>query len=127
MKKLILVLIFVCGLTLSGCKKDAQVNDFIKEYASVISEVSEKLDEGDFDAARKVFDDRKGNLRGKWEKIKYAKAWQISKETLDKMNSNPQDHIDALVKTANAAIKKNPADEERIKDLVNDIANTVRR
>lgn len=127
MKKLVLVLIFIGILNLAGCKKDAQVNDFMKEYASVITEVSEHLDEGNFEAARKTFDDRKDNLRGKWEKIKYTRSWQINKETLNKMNSYPQEHIDALVKTANEAIKKKPSDEQPIKDLVNDIANTIRR
>jgi len=127
MKKLVLILILICGLSLTGCNKDAQVNDFIKEYASIIDQVSEKLDESDFDAARKVFDDRKENLRSKWERIKYARSWQIGKETLDKMNTYPAQHIDRLVKAANGAIKQNPADEEKIKDLVNDITNTVRR
>lgn len=127
MKKLVLLLILICGLSLTGCKKDSQVNDFIKEYASIIDQVSEKLTEGDFDAARKVFDDRKENLRSKWEKIKYARSWQISKDTLNKMNTYPEEHINRLVKSANEAIKKNPDDEARIKDLVNDITNTVRR
>lgn len=127
MKKLVLVLMFISLLLLSGCKKDAQVNDFIKEYVSIIDEVAEKLDEGDFDAARKTFDDRKENLRAKWEKIKYSSERQISKETLNKMNTIPEEHINQLVKSANNAIKKTPADEEKIKDLVNDITNTVRR
>jgi len=127
MKKLVLVLMFISLLLLSGCKKDAQVNDFIKEYVSIIDEVAEKLDEGDFDAARKTFDDRKENLRAKWEKIKYSSERQISKETLNKMNTIPEEHINQLVKSANDAIKKTPADEEKIKDLVNDITNTVRR
>lgn len=127
MKKLVSVLILMLGLSFTACKKDAQINDFMKEYASVITAVSEKLEEGDADAAQKVFDDRKDNLRWKWEKIKYAKSWQVSKDTLGKMNSYPQEHIDALVKTANEAIKKKPEDEEKIKNLVNSIANTVRR
>lgn len=127
MKKFVSVVLFACCLLFAGCKKDAQVNDFMKDYASVIAAVSEKLDEGDFDAAREVFDARKENLRWKWDKIKYAKSFQISPETKKKMNSEPEKEIAELVKSANEAIKKNPADEEKIKDLVNDVANTVRR
>ncbi|HQU85000.1 MAG TPA: hypothetical protein PKY59_17805 [Pyrinomonadaceae bacterium] len=127
MKKLVLVLILIGSLSFTACKKDAQINDFLKEYASVIDAVSEKLDDGDADAAQKIFDDRKDNLRWKWEKIKYTRSWQVNKDTLNKMNSYPQEHIDALVKTSNEAIKKKPEDEEKIKNLVNAIANTVRR
>lgn len=127
MKKLSLVLIFTFCLLLSGCKKDAQVNDFMKEYASVMSAVSEKLNEDDFDAARQTFDTRKENLRAKWEKIKYAKEYQISPETQKKMNTESEENFAVLVKSANEAIKRKPADEQKIKDLINDIANTVRR
>lgn len=127
MKKLTLILILTCSLILTGCNKDAQVSAFMKEYDSVIDEVSEKLTENGFEEARKVFDDRKVVLRDKWQAISTARSFQVSEQSQKKMNVEPEKHIEKLVEAANKAIKKNPADEAAIKDLVTDIANTVRR
>jgi hypothetical protein len=127
MKKLSLILLLILCLSLTSCSKDAQANAFMKEYASVTAQITEKLEEGDVDEAREIFESRKDVLNAKWDAVKRAMSFQISKETKKRMNTEPEKNITALTEAAGKAIEKHPNDRKKVEALVFDLANVVRR
>lgn len=122
-----LFLLLIGCLVLTSCNKDAAINAFIKDYDSVINDVIKKLDESDVDEAVKIFESKKQSLRDKWESIKYAKSFQISDAVKKKMETVPVESMNKLGEAAEKAMRKYPDNQTKIKKLVTDISNIIRR
>lgn len=127
MKKLILILLLTWCLSLTACSKDTEANAFMKEYASVTTQIAAKLEAGNIDEAQEIFDAKKDSLNGKWDAVKRAMGFQLSTETKKRMNSEPEKNMTDLSEAANKAIKKNPKSEAQVQALVLELANVFRR
>ena len=127
MKKLSLILLLFWCLSLTACSKDAQANAFMKEYASVTSQLAKKLEAGQIDEARAIFDERKPALNAKWDAVKRAMGFQLSAETKKRMNKEPEEDMKEVTAAAETAIKNDPKSRKKIEALVLDLANVFRR
>lgn len=81
MKKNALFLLLAACMCFSGCSKDAEISAFLTEWESVTNEIAGKIEIGEVDAARAAFDARKEALESKWNDVKAARSFQVSKET----------------------------------------------
>ncbi len=127
MKKLSLILLLFWSIGLTGCSRDAQANAFLKEYASVTADVAAKLEAGQPDEARAVYESRKAGLNAKWQAVKYAMPFQLSAETKKRINAEPQQAMVELSEAANKAIKANPNSEAKVQALVLELANVFKQ
>lgn len=127
MKKLLTILLLLSSICLTACSKDAQANSFMKEYAAVTRQVAAKLEAGNTDEARELFDEKKPVLKAKWDRIRTGLPFQFSAETKKRMKSEPEEEMTALAESAKKAIEKNPQDEAKIQALVLDLANVFRQ
>ncbi|MBS1793559.1 MAG: hypothetical protein JSS81_06875 [Acidobacteria bacterium] len=127
MKKLSLILLLFWSVGLTGCSRDAQANAFLKEYASVTADVGAKLEAGQPDEARAVYESRKAALNAKWQAVKYAMPFQLSAETKKRINAEPQQNMVELSEAANKAIKANPNSEAKVQALVLELANVFKQ
>lgn len=81
MKKITIFLVLAICLTLVGCSKDAEINAFLTEWEGVTNDIVKKIDEGDVDGAKTVFDAKKDSLKAKVASIKDARGFQVSEAT----------------------------------------------
>ena len=100
MKRIALFFVITAMLGLTGCNKDAQIEAFITELNSVTQDVVGKIDanptSAGVDEAQKAFDARKSTLQAKWDTIKDAVGFQVSKAVKDKLESSVKENIKAL-------------------------------
>lgn len=80
MRKVTLFLVLAFCLSLMGCSKDAEVKSFISDLDTVTNEMVQKINAGDIDGARTAFDAKKESLKTKWDGVKSARGFQVSKE-----------------------------------------------
>jgi hypothetical protein len=118
MKKLSLVLIAIFCLALAGCSKDGEINAFMSEFDAATNEVSAKLEAGDVDGAQKAFDAKKASLKSKWEEVKTARGFQVSKETQTKMEEGTKKNMTTLTNASVKAVQTKPADSGKVQALV---------
>lgn len=86
MKRLLLPLMLVFMGTLQvGCSKDDDVLAFVKENEEFSKEIKEKGEKEGPEAARKVFDEKKGKLKEKFDAIKDARGFQVKEENMKKL------------------------------------------
>lgn len=97
MKKLTFLAILLClTAALSGCSKDAAIESFIAEFDSVTMKMTEKIEAGDVDGARKAFDESKASLESSWSDIKGARGFQVSEEMQKKLTESVSKNMAAL-------------------------------
>ena len=100
MKRIALFFVMTATLGLTGCNKDAQIEAFISELNSVTQDVVAKIDanptSAGVDEAQKALDARKPALQAKWDAIKDAVGFQVSKAVKDKLESSVKENIKAL-------------------------------
>ncbi|QYO67406.1 hypothetical protein [Leptolyngbya sp. 7M] len=122
-------------LTLScfaaGCSKDAEVNAFIKEFDGTTKEMIEKINAdpsaSGVDAAQKAFDARKLQLTAKWNEIKGAVGFQVSKDTRKKLEQSVTNNMRALTEASIKHMVKMAADKDasaKFKQLLKDYSDT---
>ncbi|MBX7171124.1 MAG: hypothetical protein K1X72_09210 [Pyrinomonadaceae bacterium] len=80
MRKITLFLVLALCLSMMGCSKDAEIKAFISELDTVTNEMVQKINAGDVDGARTAFDGKKESLKTKWDGVKTARGFQVSKE-----------------------------------------------
>lgn len=89
MKKLTIILLAVFALGLTGCNKDAEVDAFLTEFESTTADIAKKIDENPtaagVDEAQKAFEAKKPALTEKFDAIKNARSFQVSKEKQKEM------------------------------------------
>lgn len=96
------VIVLLCALmSLTGCKKDDFVNETLEEVGVLATEMTEAVEKADdkragVAAARKVFDDKKGDLGDKLAELKTLRGFQVSEETQKKMATDLMKHVTAV-------------------------------
>ena len=113
MKKISLLALLVCSLAFAGCNKDAEINAFVTEFEAVTKEMTQKLNDGDVDGARKAFDDKKASLQTSWNSMKDAREIQVSTEAKQKMEESVQKNVSELTAAAMSAAGKAAGDMDK--------------
>jgi|688.fasta_scaffold1181744_2 hypothetical protein len=101
---------------LTGCSKDAEIDEFIKFNAELAADVEKKGKEGP-EAATKVFEDRKGDLQKRYDAIKEARGFQVSEEKTKALEANV---TDSVMKVCGAQITLDQKKSAQFKKLCDD-------
>jgi hypothetical protein len=82
----------VAILSVAGCKKDDEINSVMTDIHSVTDEIVKTIDAAPtadgVGAAQRIFDAKRKDLQAKWDGIKGARGFQVSKETQEKMQAS---------------------------------------
>lgn len=117
MKKITLFFMLAFCLSMVGCSKDAEINAFLTEWDTVTNEMVQKINAGDVDGAKTVFDGKKENLKTKWAGIKDAKGFQVSADTKKKMTDSVTKNMSALTTAMTANMVKLMTDKPKMEKL----------
>lgn len=96
MKRALLGLVAVSAIAMTGCSKDAEVEAFMKENEAFSKDVAAAAEKDGADAARKIFDEKKGGLKSKYAEIKEARNFQVTEENRNKLNKNVEEAAKAI-------------------------------
>ncbi|NNF00929.1 MAG: hypothetical protein HKN25_18075 [Pyrinomonadaceae bacterium] len=96
MKKLLLPIALLSCLAFAGCSKDAEIESFITEFETVTQTMTSKIESGDAEGAKKVFDEKKESLKASWDGIKGARGFQVSEESKKKLMASVTKNVTAL-------------------------------
>jgi len=129
--KFTLGLVVLFCLTFVGCSKDAEINSFLTEWESVTNEIVRKIDanpsSAGIDEAQKTWDEKKVGLKGKWDNLKDARGFQVSKDTQKKMEESARKNVTALTDVMSKNMVKLAMDKsatDKFKKLMTDYGNT---
>lgn len=132
-KTFALGLVAICCLLLVGCSKDAEINSFLTEWDAVTNEIVQKIDADPSSAgvndAQKTWDGKKADLKAKWDKIKDARNFQVSKNAQQKIEESARKNVSALTAVMSKNIVKMARDKDaadKFKDLMEDYGNTFK-
>lgn len=79
------ILTATLAIALAGCSKDQAVLDFIKENDDVVAAIKAAPTP---EAAQKAFDDKKDDLKAKFEPLKTARGFQVKQENMTKLTES---------------------------------------
>jgi hypothetical protein len=126
-RKSISLLLILSVLALAGCKKDAEINSVLADFDSFTKELVKKVSDNPsaagVDDAQKFLDSKKDELKGKWDSIKGARGFQVSKETQQKMEESLKNNFMSVVGLQSKYIGKSmsdPAFKSKLDKLVKD-------
>lgn len=94
MHRRLITLLTVCVVCLSfiACKKDAAFETAITDIHTTTDEIVKKINASPtvagVDEAQKYWDSKKADLKKKWDDIKDARGFQVSKETKTKFEES---------------------------------------
>jgi len=80
-----MVLSLGLSLALAACSKNGEVQDFVKEQDALVAQITAA---SDADAAQKVFDGKKEDLKAKLAPLKTARGFQVSKESMTALTTS---------------------------------------
>lgn len=124
-KTFALGLVALFCLSLVGCSKDAEINSFLTEWDAVTNEIVQKIDADPSSAgvedAQKIWNEKKADLKAKWDKIKDARGFQVSKDMQKKMEESAQKNVSVLT----AVMSKNMVKLARDKDAADKFKNLM--
>ena len=116
-----------------GCSKDAQINSFLTEWDAVTNEIVQKIDtnpsSAGVDEAQKTWDEKKADLKAKWDKVKDARGFQVSKDTQKKLEESAKKNVTALTTVMSKNVVKLATDKgaaDKFKRLMEDYGNTFK-
>jgi hypothetical protein len=91
-RKSVSLLLILVVMALSGCNKDNEINAVLADFDSFTKELVSKVDANPtaagVDEAQKYLESRRDEMKGKWDSIKGARGFQVSKETQQKMEES---------------------------------------
>lgn len=79
MKKIFLFFVLTLFLLLTACNNDREILAFFDEWDNVAQIMLEKIEAGEIDGARLIFDSKKENLKSGWERIPRSRSGGSSK------------------------------------------------
>lgn len=79
--------------------------------------MSAKIETGDVDGARTVFDDKKNSLKTIWDSIKDARGFQVSEETKKKMETDATKNMTTLTNASMKGASEFDGDQKKAEDL----------
>lgn len=125
----IALLAFSC-LTLAGCQKNAEVGKFITDLDAVSKDVVKAVDdspnEAGVDAAQKILDAKKGDIKSQIDALKTARA---STEMTEKLTTSVKNNLSAVVGLQSKYIQEsmnNPAFKEKLEKLGKDYVDMLK-
>jgi len=129
--KLMLPLMLSATLILTGCKKDAEINSVLTDFDSFTQELVKRVDTAQTPArgvedAQKYLDEKKGELRSKWDSIKTVKNFQVSSETKKRMEEDLKKNLMSVYGLQSRYIDqsiKDAAFKTKLDKLINDYKN----
>lgn len=131
MKRIAILLMFALCIGLTGCSKDAEVQAFITEFDGATKDIVAKIDANPtaagIDEAQHAFDARKPALKAKWDGIKNAAGFQVSKDTTQKLQDSVKGNLKSLMDvSARNAIKlsSDRTAPDKLKKLMEDYQGT---
>jgi hypothetical protein len=91
--RMMLPLALAATLMLVGCKKDAEINSVLADFDSFTQELVKRVESAQtpasgVDAAQKYLEEKRAELRSKWDSIKKVKNFQVSDETKKRMEED---------------------------------------
>ncbi len=121
--------LFAIALALGACKKDDFANETIAELQALADDIVKTVSEADdkkagVAEAQKKLDAKKGELAPKMKEIMELRGFQVSEETVNKVNSG---RMDAGMKVAKLALMTggDPEVDKAIETLTNDFTSLV--
>ncbi|MEO6392934.1 MAG: hypothetical protein ABIP75_13885 [Pyrinomonadaceae bacterium] len=125
----IALLAFSC-LTLAGCQKDAEVGKFITDLDAMSKDVVKAVDdspnEAGVDAAQKIFDAKKGDIKSQLDALKTARA---STEMTEKLTTSVKNNVTAVLGLQSKYIQEsmnNPGFKEKLDKLGKDYVDMLK-
>ena len=116
-----------------GCSKDAEINSFLIEWDAVTNEIVQKIDtnpsSAGVDEAQKTWDEKKTDLKAKWDKVKEARGFQVSKDVQKRMEESAKKNVTALTAVMSKNVVKLATDKgaaDKFKKLMEDYGNSFR-
>lgn len=79
MKKIFLFFVLTLFLLLTACNNDQEILAFFDEWDNVAQIMLQKIEAGEIDGARLIFDSKKENLKSGWERIPRSRSGGSSK------------------------------------------------
>ena len=112
-RKFVPVLLIALVLALSGCKKDSDIEGFIKDFDGLTTELVKTIESSPtsagIDEAQKKLDAKKADLKTRLAALKELRGFQVSKESLEKLTKSITDNAQKLTglstKISSEAIK----------------------
>jgi hypothetical protein len=115
-RKSISLLLILVVMALSGCKKDAEINAVLADFDSFTKELVGKVDANPtaagVDDAQKYLDSRRAEMKDKWDSIKGARGFQVSKETQEKMEESLKNNFMSVMGLQSKYIAKSMSDPD---------------
>ena len=91
-RKIVPVLLFALILVLGGCKKDSDVESFIKDFDGLTSDLVRKVEASPNAAgiadAQKLLDSKKADMKTRLDAMKQLRGYQVSEATLKKLTDS---------------------------------------
>jgi hypothetical protein len=124
-------LVVLFCLAFAGCSKDAEINSFLTEWEAVTNEIVQKIDANPslagVDDAQKTWNEKKVGLKAKWDSLKDARGFQVSKDTQKKMEESARKNVTALTTVMSKNVMKLATDKgatDKFKKLMEDYGST---
>ncbi len=99
-RKLVPALLIALVLVLSGCKKDSDVEGFIKDFDGLTNDLVKTIESSPtsagLDEAQKKLDAKKADLKTRLSALKELRGFQVSKESLEKLTKSFSDNTQKL-------------------------------
>jgi hypothetical protein len=115
MKLLTLFLVIIFSLGLVGCTNDEKIDDFLTEWDAMTVEIAKKIEIGDADGAKTVFDTKKDGLKSKYDSVKRTAA---SEGIAQKMRSSAAKNLDMLNDAMVKGILAKPSQSGKMQTLI---------
>lgn len=124
MKKILLPFIFTLFLILTACNNDQEILVFFDEWDNTTNIMLQKIEDGDIDGARLVFDAHKENLKSGWRKIPRSRSGGNGKIYMSSAVKKRYDesffrNIEAIGNSATTFENKFGKDKLRVEKLQN--------
>lgn len=129
--KVMFPLVLAATLLLAGCKKDAEINSVLLDFDSFTRELLKKVETAESPAsgvadAQQYLDEKKAELRSKWESIKTVKNFQVSEETKKRMENDLKKNLMSVYGLQSRYIDesiKSTAFKTKLDKLISDYKN----
>ena len=91
-RKIVPVFLFALLLGLAGCKKDAEIDAFIKDFDQLTNDVVQKVQSSPNAAglaeAQKIVDAKKADMKTRLDALKQLRGYQVSDTSVKKLTDS---------------------------------------
>lgn len=92
MRKFVPILLFVLALALAGCKKDSEIDSFVKDFDQLTNDVVQKVQSSPnatgIAEAQKLVDGKKADMKKRLDGLKQLRGYQVSEASLKKLTDS---------------------------------------